>query len=707
MRDFLRKMKKSLSALGNSPQKPEGVAAESAVRFLRHTIPGVMQPGQAVQAQIRLQNTGRNPWFCDSALVTCVQMVLRWNGVPFRTLPLPQAKILPEAVVDVPVDFLAPEQLGTQILSVDLVQQTIAFFEDLGSAPLHLQVGVQQTLGEESGPAAELSPRYAASFLEHNLPDVAPAGTRLGAWITVRNTGSLMWQAASIDPSHPVDLLVEIDGRLASTVPLPVSQVRAGECVTVFFTAPLPEEAGKHRLEFSLVRQNDCFFAVHGVVPLGFEIETHQEAATVSAAYFAKAMQLNSWFYMPSHGVVSNEAGSSFPVFARKAKGYTLWDTEGNRYIDYTSGWGCNLLGYAEERVNAAVRLALEDAATLPLPHPLLVEVSEMLCASIPSAEMTAFGKNGSDVCSLAVRLARVSTGRRKILVCGYHGFQDWYAELAGFAHSGVPERETALVFRFRFNDLQSFRHLLNLHGADLAAVMLEPSGPGEDSQGPSKEADVAFLRAVAAETRQLGAVLIFDEIITGFRYLAGSAQKQTGIIPDLTCLGKALGNGMPIAALVGRRQIMMTHMPRAFYGPTFKDEILSLAAAKACLEIYRSEPVSSHVWSYGARMIRDTNSLCQSLDIPAAMLGPAFRFSFQFSEPDAYRLIQLRTIYQQELMKRGILTYNGIMLPNYSHNEMAYGETMDAMQGALEAVRQAMRDGRLHRFIEIPLISC
>ena len=695
----------------NRQRTTEDRQAEYAVLILHHTVCAEMTPGQEIKARFQLQNIGWKTWHCATSLATRVELMLRWDGTVIRTISLPEDDVPPAGIVVIPAEFLAPQETGTHILSVDLVEQGVAFFEDAGWPPLHLLIQVREGPLREEPPeyvrtAPLMPPKYSALYLEHNLPHSAPAGTRLGAWFTVRNTGTLLWHGIQIDRVHPVDLLVTLNDRLMETIHLPVPKVRTGEAVTLFFSIPLPQETGRHELQFSLIRQNDCFFSALGVDPFVFEITTQQENLTQSTDLFEKAMQMNSWFYMPSHGVVGNAAGSKFPLFARSAKGCFLLDTEGTRFIDYTSGWGCNLLGYADERVNAAVRSALEDSAILPLPHPVLVEVSELLCETIPSAEMTAFGKNGSDVCSLAVRLARAATGRRTILVCGYHGFQDWYAELAGFTNSGVPDRETTLIYRFRFNDWDSFRWLLQRHRQDLAAVMLEPSGPGEEPQGPSMETDIDFLRMIAAETRKAGALLIFDEIITGFRYLAGSVQKQTGIVPDLTCLGKALGNGMPIAALVGRREIMMTHMPRTFYGPTFKDETLSLAAAKACLEIYRNEPVSNHVWRFGARMIRDTNSLCRSLDLPAAMLGPAFRFSFHFKETDAYRLIQLRTLYQQELMKRRILTYNGIMLPNYAHTEIVYEETMEAMQGALEVVRQAMRDGRLHRFIEMPLIS-
>lgn len=706
MNSCLRKLKDSLQHPAARFSWIASVRPEYAVQYVSHTIPGVMRPEQTVAAAVRLKNTGGKVWCCRRACANPVELVLRWDGSPVRTVSLPGAEVPVDSIVDVPIDFCAPAELGMHILSVDLVEQNVTLFEDQGVSPLHRLIRVDPAAELADTAVAQIPPSYSAAYLEHNLPEVVVAGSRLGGWLRICNTGSLLWRNWQCDPKHPVDLLLGIDGWQAATIHLPASLVRTGETVTVYFAVALPLEPGKYTLQFSLVRQNDSFFADHGVAPLLLDLTVSPEAPVQSEICYERALRLNSWFYMPSHGVARNAAGSRFPVFAARAKGCTLWDMEGNSYVDYTMGWGCALLGYGEDRVNESVRRALDYGVTLPLPHPLLLDVSEMLCDDIPSAEMTAFGKNGSDVCSLAVRLARVATGRRKVLVCGYHGFQDWYAELAGFAYSGVPERDEPLVFRFRFNDLAQFRQLIQCHGSELAAVILEPSGPGEDAQGPDKEADPIFLAAVAAETRQAGAILIFDEIITGFRYLGGSAQRHTGVVPDLTCLGKALGNGMPIAALVGRREFMSANMPHSFYGPTFKDETLSLAAAKTCLEIYRAEPVSRHVWDFGARMIREVNAVCSALALPAAMVGPAFRYAFRFQETDEYRLIQLRTLYQQELIKRGVLTYNGIMLPSYSHGEEVYIRTMQAIEGALETVGKALQEGNLHRFIEMPLIS-
>jgi glutamate-1-semialdehyde aminotransferase len=341
----------------------------------------------------------------------------------------------------------------------------------------------------------------------------------------------------------------------------------------------------------------------------------------------------------------------------------------------------------------------------VPLPHRLEVEVAEMLTEDIPSAERVIFGKNGSDACTVAARVARVYTGRRVILYCGYHGWQDWWVEQVGFANCGVPERDTPLLLRFKFNNRDDFLRLYELHRHDLAAIMLEPSGPAEGPQGDPQDADPAFLKLLSNSARNAGALLVFDEVMTGFRYPAGSVQRATGVIPDLTCLGKALGAGMPLSALAGNAAIMESAMHRTHYGPTFKGEIYSLAAARVALDIYRNEPVAQHVTDHGTRLRDGINRLCRELGMKARCVGPAFRTTIMFDDDDVPRLRMKRTLYFQELLKRGVMTYNGFMLPSYAHDDGALASLLEYAGQAFESVRNAERDGTLDQLIEIPLL--
>jgi glutamate-1-semialdehyde aminotransferase len=392
-------------------------------------------------------------------------------------------------------------------------------------------------------------------------------------------------------------------------------------------------------------------------------------------------------------------------LFVARSKGCRFWDAEDRPYLDYVMGWGSALLGYAEPRVQSAVRNVLDSGAVLPLPHALEVEVAEMLTEDIPCAERVVFGKNGSDACTVAARLSRAYTGRKIILYSGYHGWQDWWVEQVGFENCGVPDREAPIIHWFKFNDPTDFQRLFDLYKHDLAAVMLEPSGPAEGPQGSPQDADASFLRFLADSAHSAGALLVFDEIMTGFRYPGGSVQKATGVIPDLCCLGKALGGGMPLSALVGRADIMESAMHRTHYGPTFKGEIYSLAAAKAALEIYRAEPVAERVWTHGEKLREGINRLAEEVGVNARCVGPAFRSTVVFLDNNVSSVRLKRTLYFQELLKRGIMTYNGFMLPCYAHDERALGEALQSAGEAFECVAQATRNGTLERIIEIPLL--
>ena len=277
-------------------------------------------------------------------------------------------------------------------------------------------------------------------------------------------------------------------------------------------------------------------------------------------------------------------------------------------------GWGSALLGYANERIQQAVRDALDSAAILTLTHHLMPEVADALCERFASAQAVTFGKNGSDVCTAAVRMARVHTGRRVVLFSGYHGWQDWYVERYGMSATGVPEKTGPLVFQFPPNDLEELGRLLTLHRGDVAAVMLEPAGVIESFAGPVRDADATFLTELIAMAHREGALAIFDEILTGFRHPGGSVQQATGTRPDLTCVGKALASGMPLAALIGRRDVFTSAIARISYEPTFKGEAYSLAAAREALRIYGEQDVPAQIASFG-----EPSSPGHQCDLPGA----------------------------------------------------------------------------------------
>ena len=220
------------------------------------------------------------------------------------------------------------------------------------------------------------------------------------------------------------------------------------------------------------------------------------------------------------------------PVFLRRGKGCRVWDVDGNEYIDYVQGLLPNILGYAIDEVNSAVAAQLAEGHSFTLPHPIEVELAERLTRLIPCAEMVRFGKNGSDVTSAAVRVSRAFTGRERIACCGYHGWQDWYIG-STTRNGGVPGAVRELTHPFRYNDLSSLQTVLEEHSGQFAAVIMEPVNFVEPVPG--------FLQGVKDLAQKHGALLIFDEICSGFHFGLGGAQKGFGVVPDLATFGKAM----------------------------------------------------------------------------------------------------------------------------------------------------------------------
>lgn len=284
--------------------------------------------------------------------------------------------------------------------------------------------------------------------------------------------------------------------------------------------------------------------------------------------------------------------GGPLPAFLRRASGGHVWDVDGNEWVDFPMALGPVLLGHADPEVAAAIAAQLRDGVSFTLMHPLEVEVAERIAALCPGVQTVWFAKTGSEATAAAIRLARARTGRERILTCGYHSWHDWYA--AGLPQvRGVPGAARPLVSSFGFNDLHELERLLR--PGDVAAVILEPTGAVLPEPG--------FLDGVVGLARRAGAVSVFDEMISGFRIAPGGAREKYGVTPDLSCYGKALGNGMPIAAVAGQRA-MFADFDRAYISGTYAGETLSLAAARAVLDAIASGEVLARIASAGGRLL-------------------------------------------------------------------------------------------------------
>jgi glutamate-1-semialdehyde aminotransferase len=549
--------------------------------------------------------------------------------------------------------------------------------------------------------------------IHHNVPVKLPADELRTCWVTAENRGTKTWRRHATEaprlthtdrPERAVQLVIDLDGIRSARLELP-HDVPPGERASLHWTFRTPGAAGRHVLKIELVEQDGFTFDQRGVTPVWIIFDTFSGPASATSRMRDRALASVARLWMPSESISWSTSGAGYPMFAKEAKGYHITDVDCRRFTDLLMGWGASLLGYANERIQRAIAGALGSGAVVSLTHELEIEVGEMLCKAFPGAEMVLFGKNGSDLCSAAVRLARLHTRRPIILVCGYHGFQDWYAERYGFAGTGVPERERPYIFPFQLNNLEGVARLFGEHQGQVAAVMLEPAGPFEDHNGPVPDADAAFLRELVGLAHKEGAVVIFDEIMCGFRYPTGSVQRATGVVPDLTCLGKGLSAGMPLSALVGRREVFSSSIAHIFYGPTFRGEAYSLAAAREALNVYQERDVPARITSFGMRLKQAANQIFQKLHAPAAMIGPPFRMVISYKETNRRRLTLMRTLVQQELYKQGILTCMNLFVPCDAHDDRALADACRGLEHAMTVLMQAIEDDCFARYLEIPPI--
>jgi glutamate-1-semialdehyde 2,1-aminomutase len=379
------------------------------------------------------------------------------------------------------------------------------------------------------------------------------------------------------------------------------------------------------------------------------------------------------------------------PFYAARAQGSRLWDADGNEYIDFISSLASVTLGYNDPDVTAAVRAQLEKGVIFSLPTAVELQVSELLVELVPSAERVRFGKNGSDATAGAIRLARAFTGRDRVAVCGYHGWQDWYIGSTA-RNKGVPAATRALTHRFDFNDLDSLHRLFREHANEFAAVIMEPMNVADPAPG--------FLEGVAEVTRKSGAVLVFDEVITGFRFANGGAQELFGVTPDLTCLGKGIANGYPLAAVVGRADIMAL-MEEVFFSFTMGGEALSLAAAAAALAKLKREPVVETLRRTGQKILDGTRERIVRHGIAgfARTSGhPSWSF-LQFTDTAACSQWEIKTLFMQEVQARGILSL-GTHNVTYAHSDEDVAHLLRMYDEVFPILREAVEEGAMKQYL-------
>lgn len=416
---------------------------------------------------------------------------------------------------------------------------------------------------------------------------------------------------------------------------------------------------------------------------------------TKSEALWARARQrIPSGTQCYSKGPTLYTKGVA-PIYLRRGRGCRVWDVDDNEFIDLGMGLWAVTLGHNYPPHVAALKAALDEGTQFTLMHPMEVELAEKLAAAMPVAEMVRYGKNGSDVTTAAVRLARTCTGRDAVIRCGYHGWHDWYIAWSE-RNRGVPEFNRTLSGRFSENNRAEFDQLMSQFEGKVAAVIME----GVQGQAPDRE----FLQHIRASTRKAGALLIFDEVINGFRLALGGAHEWLGIDVDLATFGKGMANGTPISLLAGKREFMKA-LDTTFFSFTFGGETLGLAAALSTLHVYQQENVINQLDGVGRRLHEGVTQAIGAAGLSSLVrLSPCpVRTSWIFDSPyPGCPGDTLKSLVQQEVLKRGVLWagWHALSL-SLAHDEIAIQQTLHAFGEALAIAAKAISTQSVEKQLE------
>lgn len=438
----------------------------------------------------------------------------------------------------------------------------------------------------------------------------------------------------------------------------------------------------------------------------GYYKSLYQQATTGRATpkpqLRSQAMLARSRKVIPGGAQTFSKAPAQFvqgvsPVFLQRGEGCRVWDVDGNEYIDYIQGLLPNILGYGHREVNAAAGSQAAEGHSFSLPHPLEVMLAERLVEMIPCAEKVRFGRNGSDATSGAVRVARAFTNRERVACSGYHGWQDWYIG-STTRNQGVPKAVCDLTHPFTYNNLESLEKILQAHPNEFAAVILEPVNFTPPAPG--------FLQGVKDLARKHGAVLIFDEICSGFHLGVGGAQKRFGVTPDLATFGKAMGNGFAISAVLGRADIMDV-FEDVFFSFTFAGEVSAMAAAMKVLDILEHTDALAKMEHNGKVLQDGFNALAKQANLTKQLecTGYPTWSLMKFRDQEGKDSFLVRSLFQQECVKRGLLTLVTHNMTS-AHELPDVHRTLEIYASVIKTLAGWLNESKPERYLDGPLIQ-
>ena len=349
------------------------------------------------------------------------------------------------------------------------------------------------------------------------------------------------------------------------------------------------------------------------------------------------------------------------PLTIDRAEGVYLWDAEGNKYLDTLLALGPMIFGYANKRINKVVIDQIDKGAIYSLPSKYELQLAKLLKSVVPCAEMSKFVLDGNDATTGAVRLARHITGQDHVAKCGYHGYQDWSICTKEGRNNGVPEITKSLTHDFKYNDIDSLEKIFKEYPGKISAVILEPVSAEKPKDN--------FLQRVKEVAHKNGALLIFDEMVTGFRWSLGGAQEYFDVIPDLACFSKAISGGYPIAIISGKKEYM-SRMDEVFVSTTFSGSVLGLVAAIETINMMKEfGDVQKYMHDLGDYFINEGNKIVEENNLPVEFTGYGPHPVMVIKIDDEYENRLFKSFIYQEMNKAGILFSSSIMI-GYAHKQ-------------------------------------
>jgi len=381
-----------------------------------------------------------------------------------------------------------------------------------------------------------------------------------------------------------------------------------------------------------------------------------------------------------------------FPTYVQTANGSHFTDIDGNEYLDYLCGLGPITLGYNYKPVNDAIIDQLKQGILFSLPHPVEVECSEKISQIIPNADMVKFEKSGSNAVTAAVRASRYITKKNKIAYCGSGGvWHDWQAAMVS-RDGGVPEFNRDLIFVFEYNDAEGLEQIFEDNKGEIAAIVLEPTVYEKPKNN--------FLQKVRKIADSNNAILILDEIVTGFRFDLGGAQKYFDLKGDFVCFGKGMGNGLPITAITGKTEFMKA-FDDLWVSSTNNSETLSLAGTIAVINEMKDENTINHCWEIGNTLFEGCNKIAKKNNLNVRMMGYPIRMNMECHDSNNSDSPELRALIMQEMVKKGIFFSPSVNFLSYSHSKRDIDFTLEAFDSVCRDINRKTSNDNYKDFLE------